>query len=190
MKTTETNTQSLQELTSDECDQVGGGVVLLGTTIAISTGGVVAAGSTGKAMAAMVAAFDQAGWTDSTGGGDSGAIGDVTDGDAGTVSSGMGGPSDYRIKTAIEEVGYLEHLGLTVYAWSYINHDATRYVGVMAQDVLANEEIVGAVFVFEDGEYEGYYGVNYAMLGLNLVREDQFDGNVESLIAWPMCALG
>jgi hypothetical protein len=70
--------------------------------------------------------------------------------------------SDIRLKTDIRQVGTTAH-NLPLYAFRYIGKDG-RYEGVMAQDVLKVMPI--AVSVGEDG----YYRVNYDMLGIEMRR--------------------
>ena len=71
-------------------------------------------------------------------------------------------PSDIRLKTDIEQVGITAH-NLPLYTFRYIGED-DQYEGGMAQDVL--EVMPGAVSVGEDG----YYRVNYKMLGIEMRR--------------------
>ena len=70
--------------------------------------------------------------------------------------------SDIRLKTDIQLVGTTAH-NLPLYAFRYIGND-DQYEGVMAQDVL--KAMPAAVSVGEDG----YYRVNYEMLGIELRR--------------------
>ena len=69
-------------------------------------------------------------------------------------------PSDIRLKTDIRQVGTTAH-NLPLYTFKYIGKD-DHYEGVMAQDVL--NVMPTAVSVGEDG----YYRVNYEMLGIEL----------------------
>ena len=71
-------------------------------------------------------------------------------------------PSDIRLKTDIRQVGTTLH-DLPLYAFRYIGND-DQYEGVMAQDVL--KVMPAAVSVGENG----YYRVNYEMLGIELRR--------------------
>ena len=84
----------------------------------------------------------------------------------GRLLSKIGGespiPSDIRLKTDIRQVGIIAH-NLPLYTFRYIGKD-DRYEGVMAQDVLKVMPI--AVSVAEDG----YYRVNYDMLGIEMRR--------------------
>lgn len=68
--------------------------------------------------------------------------------------------SDIRLKTDIRQVGTTAH-NLPLYKFRYIGND-DQYEGVMAQDVL--KVMPPAVSVGEDG----YYRVNYEMLGIEL----------------------
>jgi len=77
---------------------------------------------------------------------------------------GEGPPSDIRLKTDIRQVGTTAH-NLPLYTFRYIGKDG-QYEGVMAQDVLKVMPI--AVSVGEDG----YYRVNYGMLGIEMRRLD------------------
>ena len=72
--------------------------------------------------------------------------------------------SDIRLKTDIRRVGTTAH-DLPLYTFRYIGKDG-QYEGVMAQDVLKVMPI--AVSVGEDG----YYRVNYVMLGIEMRRLD------------------
>ena len=73
-------------------------------------------------------------------------------------------PSDIRLKADIRQVGTTAH-HLPLYTLRYIGKDG-QYEGVMAQDVLKVMPI--AVSVGEDG----YYRVNYGMLGIGMRRLD------------------
>lgn len=67
--------------------------------------------------------------------------------------------SDERLKENIKQVGFEK--GLPIYEFNYINIPETRFRGVLAQDVIKiNPEAIR--------EFEGYMGVNYAMLGLEM----------------------
>ena len=72
--------------------------------------------------------------------------------------------SDIRLKTDIRQVGTTAH-NLPLYTFRYIGKDG-QYEGVMAQDVLKVMPI--AVSVGEDG----YYRVNYDLLGIEMRRLD------------------
>ena len=72
--------------------------------------------------------------------------------------------SDIRFKTDIHQVGTTAH-NLPLYTFRYIGKDG-QYEGVMAQDVLKVMPI--AVSVGEDG----YYRVNYDLLGIEMRRLD------------------
>jgi hypothetical protein len=73
-------------------------------------------------------------------------------------------PSDIRLKADIRQVGTTAH-NLPHHTFRYIGKDG-QYEGVMAQDVLKVMPI--AVSVAEDG----YYRVNYDMLGIEMRRLD------------------
>jgi hypothetical protein len=72
-------------------------------------------------------------------------------------------PSDIRLKTDICQVGTTKH-DLPLYTFRYIGSD-DEYEGVMAQDVL--KVMPTAVSVGKDG----YYRVNYKMLGIEMRRK-------------------
>lgn len=72
------------------------------------------------------------------------------------------GVSDVRLKTDIAPIGYAEN-GLPLYEFRYIG-GTTRYQGVMAQDVL--QHTPDAVVTLPNG----YFGVNYGLLGLHMTR--------------------
>jgi hypothetical protein len=72
--------------------------------------------------------------------------------------------SDIRLKADIRRVGTTA-LNLPLYTFRYIGKDG-QYEGVMAQDVL--KVMPKAVSVGEDG----YYRVNYGMLGIEMRRLD------------------
>jgi hypothetical protein len=77
----------------------------------------------------------------------------------------MGPPppiSDVRLKTNIQQIGTAAH-NLPLYTFSYL-HEEGVYEGVMAQDVL--NVVPAAVVVGGDG----YYRVNYEMLGIEFRR--------------------
>ena len=71
-------------------------------------------------------------------------------------------PSDVRLKTNIQRVGTAAH-DLPLYTFSYLDKEGV-YEGVMAQDVM--NVVPAAVVVGEDG----FYRVNYEMLGIELRR--------------------
>jgi len=70
--------------------------------------------------------------------------------------------SDRRLKRDIVPIATLES-GIRFYGFRYL-WDETPRVGVMAQDLLANEATRDAVVATESG----YYGVDYAKLGLRM----------------------
>ena len=55
------------------------------------------------------------------------------------------------------------HSGIKIYAFKYLWSDVV-YVGVMAQDLLKNPTWKDAVITKDNG----FYAVNYAMLGLKM----------------------
>jgi hypothetical protein len=70
--------------------------------------------------------------------------------------------SDIRLKQNVHLLATLEN-GLKIYSFKYLWDDAT-YVGVMAQDLLANPAWRDAVVTLPNG----FYAVDYAMLGLRM----------------------
>lgn len=85
------------------------------------------------------------------------------------LSSGGGGMSyyavsDQRLKRDIVPVGTAEN-GLTIYQYRYVGL-STTYQGVMAQEVLAHSPEAVITLPF------GYLGVDYAKLGIDLVKVD------------------
>lgn len=98
------------------------------------------------------------------------------------------GPSDRRLKTEIEVVGFSEELGIKLYSWKYRHGDSTRYVGVMAQDLLARPDLAHAVVVMESGEFAGYYAVNYQALDLIMTTESEWQANGFRAIRQPVAA--
>jgi hypothetical protein len=150
----------LVEVTPQECDRIGGGVapwVLIIRGIHLIT---TAAGTAAKA-----AKYGQ---------------GKGKDKKPSYPSGGMG--SDIRLKSDIRIEGHLPHLDLTVYSWEYTMLPGERFVGVMAQDLLSNPALASAVFTFDQGPFKGYYGVDYARLGLRCMSAQDFTGNVTDLV--------
>lgn len=98
------------------------------------------------------------------------------------------GGSDRRIKTDIEKVGHLKELGVDLYAWRYRNDDPTRYVGVVAQDLLARPDLAHAVVTAEDGEFRGFYAVDYQALGLRMITEAELRAKGLGAIYAPIAA--
>lgn len=72
------------------------------------------------------------------------------------------GISDRRLKRSIHLLARL-HSGMKIYAFKYLWSDVV-YVGVMAQDLLQNPTWKDAVIT----KANGFYAVNYAMLGLKM----------------------
>ena len=73
--------------------------------------------------------------------------------------------SDRRLKRDIQLVSVLEN-GLRLYAYRYLG-DERKFVGVMAQDLLADERYSHAVV-----ERGGYFAVDYHALGLTVTDPD------------------
>lgn len=98
------------------------------------------------------------------------------------VSSGGGFGSDKRLKQDIYCEGAIDTLGVKVYSWEYKNAPGERFVGLMAQDLLARPDLAHAVFTFDEGPFAGFYGVNYGALGMTMLPEEAWDGDVRSLM--------
>ena len=90
--------------------------------------------------------------------------------------------SDIRIKTDVWVEGHLSSHALTIYSWEYTDLPGERFVGVMAQDLLARADLASAVFTFTEGPFKGFYGVNYDQLGLRCLPAEAFNGDVNSLL--------
>ena len=88
--------------------------------------------------------------------------------DAMVSGGGGGGPSDQRLKADITRVGQTSD-GITLYAFRY-HGDERRFVGVMAQDLLASERFRHAV---HRGKH-GFYVVDYAALGLRMMTIEEW----------------
>jgi hypothetical protein len=91
-------------------------------------------------------------------------IGDWQDSNC-TISNA---PSDRRLKHSIHLLAKL-HNGMKIYAFKYLWSDVV-YVGVMAQDLLQNPTWKEAVIT----KSNGFYAVNYAMLGLKMTTFAQW----------------
>lgn len=87
------------------------------------------------------------------------------------LPGGGSGFSDRRIKTDIRQIGYVKELDIELYSWRYKNDDPMRYAGVMAQDLLARPDLTHAVVVAQDGEFAGFYSVDYGAMGLQMTTE-------------------
>lgn len=72
--------------------------------------------------------------------------------------------SDRRLKEQIQAVGFLAHLGLTLYVFSYIFDPRRRWLGVMADEVA--QRFPEAVVTTRSG----YQAVDYGRLGLALTE--------------------
>jgi len=81
--------------------------------------------------------------------------------------------SDVRLKRDIELIATRDD-GLKLYSFRYL-WDDTAYVGVMAQDLLADPARADAVIRHESG----YYMVDYASLGLEMVALKDWRGRAE-----------
>ena len=85
--------------------------------------------------------------------------------------------SDVRIKEDIEKVGFDPTNKVDVYSWRYKSEDQTRYVGVMAQELLGRKDLADSVGIATDGPFEGFYAVDYAKLGLKMTTEQNWQEN-------------
>lgn len=70
--------------------------------------------------------------------------------------------SDARLKRDVHHISTLEN-GIRLYSFRYLS-DETRYVGVMAQDLVAEPAFRHAVKTMPNG----YFGVDYGALGLKM----------------------
>ena len=77
-------------------------------------------------------------------------------------------PSDRRLKRSIRLLAKL-HNGIKIYSFKYLWSDVV-YVGVMAQDLLKNPTWKDAVIT----KANGFYAVNYVMLGLKMTTFAQW----------------
>jgi len=89
----------------------------------------------------------------------------------GSILGGLGGLalgvskfSDRRLKQDIEAVGTHEPTGLTIYEFAYKSDPSRRFRGFMADEV--RKVMPAAVVTGEDG----FDGVNYSMLGFEMVE--------------------
>ena len=87
---------------------------------------------------------------------------------AGSCSSA---PSDRRLKRDIHHLATLKN-GMKIYSFKYLTSDEA-YVGVMAQDLLQNASWKKAVIQ----QTNGFYSVNYAMLGLKMTTFAEWKNN-------------
>lgn len=72
------------------------------------------------------------------------------------IAAQVASPSDIRLKTSIRTAG-TSPSGIPLYTFAYRDDDATRYHGVMAQDLLKTHP--QAVVTDERGYYRVYYGL-------------------------------
>ena len=86
------------------------------------------------------------------------------------------------MKQDIQCEGAIDTLGVKVYSWEYKDYPGERFVGLMAQDLLARPDLAHAVFTFDEGPFAGFYGVNYGALGMTMLPEEAWDGDVCSLM--------
>jgi hypothetical protein len=92
-----------------------------------------------------------------------GDVGGIMGGAAAMSKAGMF--SDIRLKSNIKEVGKDDRTGLTLYEFNYKWDNAHKFIGVMAHEVIKKfPEAVSNL----GGMFDGYMGVNYQMLGLEM----------------------
>jgi len=89
----------------------------------------------------------------------------------GQPTCGPIGESDIRLKDHIEQVATLSN-GLKIYSFKYKSREGS-FVGVMAQDLLANAKWSKAVIKRQDG----FYMVNYSMLGIKMTTLENWHKN-------------
>lgn len=77
--------------------------------------------------------------------------------------------SDIRLKRDIHLLATLDD-GMKIYSFRYL-WSTTTYVGVMAQDLLENPAWRDAVV----SQANGFYAVNYAMLGLRMASLNEWN---------------
>jgi hypothetical protein len=85
-------------------------------------------------------------------------------------------PSDFRLKHQIKQIAILSN-GLKIYSFKYKSRHGS-FVGVMAQDLLANAKWSKAVVQGKDG----YYMVNYSMLGIKMTTLENWNKGGKSSI--------
>ena len=180
--------EGIQVIGSEDASHVAGGTVLLGQSMALWSSGIGYVTGPISLMVTLAGLFESLGWfkpvenangpgstiSNITGGGNTG-------GSSGYVNGGGFG-SDIRLKQNIRSEGELDALGVTVYSWEYKDAPGERFVGLMAQDLLARSDLKHAVFTFEEGPFAGFYGVQYNALGLAMLPVEAWDGDVHSLI--------
>lgn len=93
------------------------------------------------------------------------SLSSTTEGGNVSCKSSFPTASDRRLKRDIQLVTVLEN-GLRLYAYRYLG-DERKFVGVMAQDLLADERYSDAVV-----ERGGYFAVDYQALGLTVADPD------------------
>ena len=80
-------------------------------------------------------------------------------------------PSDRRLKRDIHHLATLRN-GIKIYAFKYLKTDKV-YIGLMAQDLLKNPLWKKAVIK----QANGFYSVNYAILGLKMTTFEEWKNN-------------
>ena len=88
----------------------------------------------------------------------------------------LGQQSDIRLKHHIKQISVLSN-GLKIYSFKYKSRHGS-FVGVMAQDLLANTKWSKAVIQGKDG----YYMVNYGMLGIKMTTLENWNKGGKSSI--------
>ncbi|MBO6639918.1 MAG: tail fiber domain-containing protein [Roseitalea sp.] len=177
--TAENNLRTYCDMHHERC--VIAGIIITGLVIALASS---AAGGGGGTVA--VGGDGGGGPTGGGGGGPIGGGGGSAGGGGGGQAGGGGGQvcfngvctpgggggnagnaSDERLKTEIVRVGQTRH-NLPVYTFRYLG-STERFSGVLAQDVLDRPDLAHAVHKGSDG----YYRVDYGVLGLELVNRDR-----------------
>lgn len=100
------------------------------------------------------------------------------DGIFGNLPSG----SDIRLKTDIRQIGFVAHLGVPLYSWRYRDGDNTRFVGLMAQELLARPTLAHAVTTYQDGPRAGFFAVDYKKLGMQMQTEENYRAGLPVVI--------
>ena len=88
------------------------------------------------------------------------------------------GPSDRRLKRDIAWLGVTQN-GINIYMFRYTWSD-TAYVGVMAQELLADARFRHAVV----RQPNGFYAVNYAKLGMRMTTLDVWQADGLQSVLW------
>ncbi len=84
------------------------------------------------------------------------------------IINGKDFPSDSRLKNNVERIG-TSALGINIYEYNYIWDSVTRYIGVMAQELLGTEWESAAIL----GE-NGYYSVDYSQIDVDFAVSNRY----------------